>query len=331
MGKKIHISIVIPSYNRIDDLRHCLNSIRNQNNNEFEVIVVDDGSVDETNKIVKEEFPEARLLINEINCGPSYSRNVGIMEAKGKYTFFLDSDTILSRPNLLNNFIQFFNKHPDAGTVGGEIRVNDNPHVVNGRMISLNGDSRSLSIRHKEGTFAECDFLATCCCMVKKDIAIGIGGFDPYYGFGGEDKDFGYRIKMAGYKNFVSSECAVEHRPSLVGRRFDETFRYYKTRIRFAIKNYSTPKVFISCILWLWEIFIFHILLPFKLTYFLLIRKKLVKENVIGGYMMIKALYENIISLREIMSARSKNFLKPNEINQYLEDQKRVHKNAIVG
>ena len=79
----------------------------------------------------------------------------------------------------------------------------------------------------EENQLRECTYLATCNCMVRKDVAFEVGGFDPYYEFGGEDVDFGYRILSKGYSNQVCFAVGVHHHRSVHGRYPDETLRYH--------------------------------------------------------------------------------------------------------
>lgn len=92
--KDIIVSIVIPTYNRANDLRRCLFSLVSQTYRNFEVIVCDDGSTDDSEVVVK-EF-QFSLKINYYHLknfgGPSRPRNFGIQKAKGKYIALLDSD-----------------------------------------------------------------------------------------------------------------------------------------------------------------------------------------------------------------------------------------------
>ena len=313
------ISIILPSFNRCDDLRRCLLSIAKQKNCTAEIIVVDDGSTDSTVEMVKTEFPNTRLFRNEGNLGPGYARNVGIINAKGKYLLILDSDTELHHPLILANFIDFFQKHPDVGCVGGEIKQHNNSDDrVFGRLIAADGNSTPISISNRARNYAECDFLATCCCMLKTELAIKIGGLDHYYGFGAEDKDFGYRIKQAGYTNYVSADCAVKHHHSPGGRSLDETFKYQKTRMRFVLKCFPFGKKVYACLLWMWRAIFFYLTMPVKLSLYLIKGKPLVKENFLGGYMILKAFFENLVSIKEIKTTRTLNFLDPKEMRCYV-------------
>lgn len=93
----IKISIIVPVYNTESYLMKCLDSLCNQNYNrkEYEIIVVNDGSFDNSEKIIlnyKEQYPDLIKYINKSNGGPSSARNAGLMQAEGKYILFVDSD-----------------------------------------------------------------------------------------------------------------------------------------------------------------------------------------------------------------------------------------------
>ncbi|GFO77370.1 hypothetical protein BPLS_P5768 [Bathymodiolus platifrons methanotrophic gill symbiont] len=85
------ISLIIPSYNRGTLLRRALVSVLEQSRPPDEIIVVDDGSTDNTAQVLKQEFPQVKVIV-QINQGISAARNTGIRQAKGNWIAFLDSD-----------------------------------------------------------------------------------------------------------------------------------------------------------------------------------------------------------------------------------------------
>src|SRR5689334_14004971 len=87
----IRVSIIIPTYNRAARLRACLESVCSTVQSSQEVIVVDDGSKDETRSVV-EAFGAAVRYIYQPNAGPSAARNTGARQARGRYIAFFDSD-----------------------------------------------------------------------------------------------------------------------------------------------------------------------------------------------------------------------------------------------
>ncbi len=93
----IKVSIIVPVYNTMPYLAKCLDSLCNQDydKKDYEIIVVNDGSVDNSEKIIlnyKEQYPDLIKYINKSNGGLSSARNAGLMQAKGKYILFVDSD-----------------------------------------------------------------------------------------------------------------------------------------------------------------------------------------------------------------------------------------------
>ncbi len=91
--KKIDVSVIIPTYNRCHKLKKAVESVLNQTYTDFELIVVDDDSTDNTGRMI-EELKDDRIIYhgNRINLGGSGSRNVGIELAKGEFIAFLDDD-----------------------------------------------------------------------------------------------------------------------------------------------------------------------------------------------------------------------------------------------
>src|SRR5258708_38459 len=86
-------SVIIPTYNRLNFLKHAINSIRGQNYDGYEIIVVDDGSIDGTSEYLASLGNEVKWLRQE-NRGPAAARNVGATKATGSYIAFLDSDDV---------------------------------------------------------------------------------------------------------------------------------------------------------------------------------------------------------------------------------------------
>ena len=86
------VSVVIPTYNRVDYLCEAIKSVLNQTWTDIEIIVVDDASTDNTREVCRKNFPEIILIKNEISVGGGEARNIGIRHSKGEYIAFLDDD-----------------------------------------------------------------------------------------------------------------------------------------------------------------------------------------------------------------------------------------------
>lgn len=111
------ISVIIPTYNRAQLVEMAVQSVLAQTFRDYEVIVVDDGSTDETEAVVAGLGPQVRYL-RRANQGPSVARNTGISAARGAYISFLDSDDVF-RPQNLELLLEQFGRNPGAAIVHG--------------------------------------------------------------------------------------------------------------------------------------------------------------------------------------------------------------------
>jgi glycosyltransferase involved in cell wall biosynthesis len=116
------VSIIIPMYNESDNIGATLKSLIEQNYSNIQLIIVDDGSVDESVNIVESYLSDLgnnhRVLKNTTNLGQSFSRNRGAMYAEGEYIVFHDADD-LSTPDRIKKQVSFLEENPSVGVVGG--------------------------------------------------------------------------------------------------------------------------------------------------------------------------------------------------------------------
>lgn len=107
---KIKLSVIIPTFNSSNTLERLIDSLINQDFNDFEIIFIDDNSSDNTVEIINNNFKYSninyQLFINKTNMGPAYCRNIGLDNSKGKFIVFIDSDDVVREDHfssLLNN------------------------------------------------------------------------------------------------------------------------------------------------------------------------------------------------------------------------------------
>lgn len=112
------VSIIIVNYNTKDLLKNCLESVFKQTKEiQYEVIVSDNGSVDGSIELLKKEFPQVILIENNANLGFGTANNRGLAVAKGKYIFYLNSDTILLN-NAVKIFYDYWENSPEKESIG---------------------------------------------------------------------------------------------------------------------------------------------------------------------------------------------------------------------
>ena len=131
------ISVVIPLYNKEASIAQSLKSVLSQEYDDFEVVIVDDGSTDRSVGVV-EDINDSRIrLIKQENGGPSKARNTGVKNAKGEWILFLDADDEML-PEAIEFFAQKIQKHNDVDMFLGEVVIN-------------NGKTERLAIEYAEG------------------------------------------------------------------------------------------------------------------------------------------------------------------------------------
>lgn len=197
------LSVVIATYNRAPILEKALRSLFVQTSKNFEILVVDDGSTDETPELLARLEAESPLLrhVRIENSGRSIARNVGIQEARGEYILFLDSDVVV-----IPNFVQlheeahaeFLMKHPQGKAFC--------------QGLSLNVDDFENLERKPTAADFSAAFFATNNVSIRKEYLVEVGMFDAdFVEYGWEDLELGLRLKRLGCKILRSREAIGYH------------------------------------------------------------------------------------------------------------------------
>ena len=139
MSAKQKVTVLMAAYNGARYLKDAIDSILNQTFKDFEILIIDDGSTDQSAEIVQSyKDPRIRFLRNEQNMGIVVTRNRGIKEMRGEYLAILDCDDV-SPPKRLEKEFNFLKKNPSFGLVGGKTRFIDQNGLSTG--VILNYDS----------------------------------------------------------------------------------------------------------------------------------------------------------------------------------------------
>lgn len=320
------ISIIIPGYNRKEMLDQCLTSVFQQNYPFFEVIVVDDGSSDGTVDFVKQKYPTVKLIVNFKRFGPPYCRNQGILASRGEILLFLDSDTEFMADDVLDKLNKFLSENEKIGEVGGEM-IPDKKEMVCGRNILKNGMSTVVGCEPEE-IIKKCDFLPTSNCAVRKEIAFQIGGFDPYYDYGAEDKDFGYRIQQRGFQNYINYKTAVLHKPQQGKVQKDRLklnpYNFWgRKNLRFLIKHRLYMGIFLlldSDLKSIIKKYIFTSLIIYRLLGDKKRKEKILfhfKSLIFAPAWLVADYGWNLIHLFQTLKSRDRDFLTQKEMDKF--------------
>ncbi len=198
------ISIVIPSYNQGDYLEECIESCYNQTMQADEIIVVDDGSKDDSLGIARRyEFKEFPMIespvrvISQVNKGLASARNTGIMNAIGHYILFLDADDVL-----MENAIETFTKHAsetNADIIAPSFREfgKSEREVILGQF-----NMEDLKIANRLPYFS----------LIKRSALLECGGYSPRMKWGYEDYALWFDLFSRGKSIAVLQDILVKYR-----------------------------------------------------------------------------------------------------------------------
>lgn len=181
------VSVIIPAYNRADYLPETLDSLQVQTLQDFETILVDDGSTDGTADLVRAR-PEPIHYIHQDNAGPAAARNRGLSEARGQFVAFLDSDD-LWRPRFLEVAVQRLRSDPTADIAFCRfLTIDDQNRILNGH------GKRAFSGDITARLFAS-TFITTPSVLIRREVINQVGGFNSSLPTN-EDYDLWLRLSL---------------------------------------------------------------------------------------------------------------------------------------
>src|SRR3990172_7738260 len=226
----IDLSICIVSYQARDLLRDCLRSIYETIDSlSFEIIVVDNYSEDGTLEMLKDEFPNVRLLVNDHNTGYTRPNNQAMRESKGRYVVLLNPDTLV-KPNAIAELFAFLETHPEVGIVGPKVLNRDGSLQKQCRRSEarpwdafcyFSGLSRIfphdkrfsgyLMTYLSEDLTHEAEAVSGSCMMIRHKVIDQIGYLDELFFAYQEDTDYCRRARLAGWKVFYDPSAQIIH------------------------------------------------------------------------------------------------------------------------
>jgi GT2 family glycosyltransferase len=216
------LSIIVPTYNGMRWLPVLMEALNRQSFRDFEVIVVDDGSVDETVAFLEHNYPVVRVVINRQNQGFVASCNTGADIARGKVIVFLNNDTEPDE-RWAEALTLAICANPDAGIFASKLLLFDARDTLHstGDQIGLDGVPRNRGVWQKDaGQFDQAlDVFGGCGGAVayRRELWSALGGFDEQFWMYIEDADFAFRAQLLGWEAKFVPDARVYHHLSATG------------------------------------------------------------------------------------------------------------------
>jgi GT2 family glycosyltransferase len=263
----IDISIVLVHRNGTEMLRNCLASLPGACEGlRHEILLIDNGSSDDSVAMVRREFPQVRLRINKANTGFTRANNQGIKSSRGRVVALLNNDTIC-HPRAFAVLVRELDSNPNAGIVAPKLLNSDGSRQFSFR--SFPGFQQALFNRESLLTRyfpnnpyssnylrnddpgdepQEVDWASGACLVIRRELIDRIGGLDEGFFMYSEDVDYCLRAWHAGYRVLYRPEAVVTHLGGQTSARtpFRPIYERHRSMYRFYKKHYSRELLFLD-------------------------------------------------------------------------------------
>jgi GT2 family glycosyltransferase len=259
------LSVIIVNHNQCDFLKLALSSLKTAANGiDSEVIMVDNGSADNSVEMVSAEYPKVKIIANAVNNGLAKANNQGIAAASGAYVLLVSADAICGK-DTLGKVLEFMDSHTDVSGVGvrmlsaqGSFLRESNrgltrPWINFFKLIGFAKNfvkSRLSDRNHKpwveEFQTSEIDILADGFMLIRKSVFAEVGMFDERFVQFGHNIDFSYRMRLMGLKNYYFPKTYIINFKSQNKPKFSWQYikHFYGAMLIFAAKYvFSMPEI----------------------------------------------------------------------------------------
>lgn len=300
------VSVLIVNWNSKENLIDCFESLFKINYENFEVIMVDNGSVDDSVSFTEVNYPKVKIIKSKNNLGFAGGNNFGLKYCKGKYVLFLNNDTIVTEM-FLDELVDFIEKVENVAVVQPTIlfhRPNTSMHKkINsvGSFILGSGFLYHLDYgkTYKEANYKKSYDIFTAygaCFLVRRKIIEAVGLFDEDYFAYFEETDFSHRVWLNGYRIMIYTKPIIYHKGGKTAEKLPSAFIQYhsfKNRLYTYLKNFNLKNIFM--------IFVPHLIIcEISTVLYLMIGKP--------GYAIAiqKAILWNIFNFKKMLKERSR-------------------------
>jgi GT2 family glycosyltransferase len=246
------VAVVVLSWNGRDDTLECLASLRAVDYPNWEVLVVDNGSKDDSVDGIRKRYPEVLLIEAGRNLGFAGGNNVGLhaaLERGAEFIVLLNNDTTVA-PDLLRELVRAAHVYPDAGVLSAKICFRNDPRRI--WYAGTRWDLTSAAFQHvgqgamDDGTdferIGDTEYACGCAMFLRASVVRAIGPLDERFFLLFEDTDWCFRARKAGYRCLFVPRARVWHRVSAsLGGQGLPMFEYFYVRNRLLWAEKHVP------------------------------------------------------------------------------------------
>jgi GT2 family glycosyltransferase len=209
-------SVIIVNWNGLHHLKDCLDALRGQSLQSFEVILVDNGSTDGSAEFVDVQYPEVKVIHLPSNRGFCGGNNAGLSSARGRYIALLNNDTAPD-PAWLSEAVGALESNPQAGFIASQMRLFDRPNLIDtaGDLYFRTGYPGKRGWLMPTSSVAASAWVFGACAgaaVYRRSLIDDVGLFDEDFFCCMEDVDLSFRAQLAGYRCLYVSSAIVYHK-----------------------------------------------------------------------------------------------------------------------
>lgn len=245
------VYIILVNYNGINDTIECIESLKKINYSNYKIIIIDNGSSDNSVNILREKYnSEIKIIDLKKNYGFAGGNNIGINMALNEnidYVLLLNNDTVVEK-NFLKELVILAENNKQIGVVGGKIYYFDDKKKIwyaGAKINTLTGKTKHIGVdEYDKGQYdkiSETDYVTGCMMLVSTNVIKRVGNMDESYFLYYEETDWSVRIKNAGYKLIYQPNSIIYHKVSRSTKKINHVMGYYYDRnsYYFVMKNYG--------------------------------------------------------------------------------------------
>lgn len=243
------VVVLVLAYNGVELTLDCLASLRGLDYPNYEVLVVDNASTDDTVAAVRAGFPEVRLIEAGANLGYAEGNNLGLraaLERGAEAVFLVNNDTVLA-PDCVTGLVRAWAAHPQAGMLGPMVYTWDEGHIIfsaGGVIDWRNANADNVGAGEPDrGAYPArvVDYVNGCGLLVTRAVLERVGFLDARFFMYWEETDWCLRARAAGFESWFEPAAWMRHKAPIHHRDLGPTTLYYVTRNRLLFFARHTP------------------------------------------------------------------------------------------
>ncbi|MDI6032774.1 glycosyltransferase family 2 protein [Flavobacterium sp. LB2P84] len=261
----MQLSVIILNYNVRYFLEQCVLSVQSALETiDGEIIVIDNNSPDDSFAMMKQRFPNVKLIQNNENVGFPKGNNIGVAQAKGEYICILNPDTVVAE-DTFTKVLAFAQKQPDLGILGCKLIdgtgkfLPESKRSVPTPWVAFTKITGLYKLFPKSGTFGKyyaqhlnenqtgkVDILVGAFMFMKRDLYLELGGFDEDCFMYSDDIDLSYRVLKEGKSNYYFHDTTVIHYKGESTIKDETYMKRFQEAMHFFYKKHFKVSLFFS-------------------------------------------------------------------------------------